>query len=58
MVPKRPFQTGQKLIPDDLFSIGMMPTPTWQVILVQAELEANSQSEFFLPHHMYMVLLF
>ena len=37
MVPKRPFQTGPKFIPDHLFIIGLMPTPTWQLILVQED---------------------
>jgi hypothetical protein len=39
MVPKSPFQTSQKSIPDFLFLIGMMPkpTPTWQVILVRED---------------------
>jgi hypothetical protein len=37
IVPKRPFQTSPKSIPDHLFLIGMMPTTTWQFILVKED---------------------
>jgi hypothetical protein len=37
MAHKRPFQTGQKSIPDHQFLIGIMPTVTWQVILAQED---------------------